>query len=93
MTFSHLLQFVALQAKLLKIPETVPFRLTQDVVDGFGVAGVEGVFRNCCEISLTVLKASKVREVFLALFEVATELLHAGVAADHYGCVSVRSAV
>jgi hypothetical protein len=24
-----------LQAKLLKIPETVPFRLTQDIVDGF----------------------------------------------------------
>jgi phosphatidylinositol kinase/protein kinase (PI-3 family) len=33
------------QGKILKTPETVPFRLTQDIVDGMGITGVEGVFR------------------------------------------------
>lgn len=33
------------QGKILPTPETVPFRLTRDVVDGMGVTGVEGVFR------------------------------------------------
>lgn len=33
------------QGKMLKMPEQVPFRLTRDMVDAMGVAGVEGVFR------------------------------------------------
>ncbi len=33
------------QGRILPTPETIPFRLTRDVVDGMGVAGVEGVFR------------------------------------------------
>lgn len=33
------------QGKILPTPETVPFRLTRDIVDGMGVAGVEGIFR------------------------------------------------
>lgn len=33
------------QGKILPTPETVPFRLTRDVVDGMGITGVEGVFR------------------------------------------------
>jgi serine-protein kinase ATM len=33
------------QGRILPTPETVPFRLTRDIVDGMGVAGVEGVFR------------------------------------------------
>ena len=33
------------QGKILATPETVPFRLTRDIVDGMGVAGVEGVYR------------------------------------------------
>ena len=33
------------QGHILPTPETVPFRLTRDVVDGMGVMGVEGVFR------------------------------------------------
>ena len=37
------------QGKLLPTPELVPFRLTRDVVDGFGISGVDGVFRSCCE--------------------------------------------
>jgi hypothetical protein len=31
-------------------------RLTQNVIDGFGVSGVEGVFRRVCEITLSVLR-------------------------------------
>jgi len=33
------------QGRILPTPETVPFRLTRDIVDGMGVMGVEGVFR------------------------------------------------
>jgi ataxia telangiectasia mutated family protein len=47
------------QGKCLKTPETVPFRLTRDVVDGFGACGVEGVMRRCSEETLRVLRANK----------------------------------
>ena len=40
---------------VLTVPEIVPFRLTQNVIDSFGIAGVEGVFRKCAEISLQVI--------------------------------------
>lgn len=33
------------QGRILPTPETVPFRLTRDIVDGMGISGVEGVFR------------------------------------------------
>jgi len=33
------------QGRILPTPETIPFRLTRDVVDGMGTSGVEGVFR------------------------------------------------
>lgn len=33
------------QGRTLVTPETVPFRLTRDIVDGMGVSGIEGVFR------------------------------------------------
>lgn len=33
------------QGKILPTPETVPFRLSRDIVDGMGITGVEGVFR------------------------------------------------
>ena len=36
----------------------MPFRLTRDIVDGMGVAGVEGVFRRCCEKTMDVMRAS-----------------------------------
>ncbi|XP_076043978.1 serine-protein kinase ATM-like [Oratosquilla oratoria] len=42
--------------KILQPPETVPFRLSQDIVDGMGVSGVEGVFRHGCEVTLQVLR-------------------------------------
>lgn len=33
------------QGKILPTRETVPFRLSRDIVDGMGITGVEGVFR------------------------------------------------
>lgn len=30
------------QGKILAVPETVPFRLTRDIVDGFGINGIDG---------------------------------------------------
>jgi len=44
------------QGKLLHVPETVPFRLTRDIVDGMGLCGCEGTFRRCCEEVLKELK-------------------------------------
>lgn len=32
----------------------VPFRLTQNMVDSFGISGVEGSYRKCAEITLQV---------------------------------------
>ncbi|KAJ3132201.1 serine/threonine-protein kinase M1 [Geranomyces variabilis] len=37
-------------------PERVPFRLTHNMVDAFGVTGVEGVFRKSCEATMKVLR-------------------------------------
>jgi ataxia telangiectasia mutated family protein len=58
------------QGKLLPTPERVPFRLTRDIVDGFGVSGTEGVFRRCAESTLKVLRhnadlLSTIVEVFV----------------------------
>jgi ataxia telangiectasia mutated family protein len=46
----------------------VPFRLTRDIVDGMGVTGVEGVFRRCCEETLSVMRTNK--EALLTIVEV-----------------------
>lgn len=43
------------QGKILPTPEMVPFRLTRDIIDGFGPCGVEGTFRKCAEQTLKVL--------------------------------------
>lgn len=59
------------QGKLLPTPERMPFRLTRDLVDGFGIAGVEGVFRRCSEVTLSVMQRNK--DVLLTIVEV---LLH-----------------
>lgn len=59
------------QGKLLPTPEHMPFRLTRDIVDGFGIAGVEGVFRRSSEITLSVMRRNK--DVLLTVMEV---LLH-----------------
>ncbi|GAA5846422.1 hypothetical protein JCM9279_001368 [Rhodotorula babjevae] len=58
------------QGKRLPIPELVPFRLTQNVVDGFGMSGVDGVFRRCCEETLRVLRErSSVIMTILGVFK------------------------
>ncbi|EJU06214.1 hypothetical protein DACRYDRAFT_112961 [Dacryopinax primogenitus] len=43
----------------LEVPERVPFRLTQNMVDGLGVTGVEGVFRIACELTMGILRNHK----------------------------------
>ncbi|KDN44907.1 hypothetical protein K437DRAFT_224659 [Tilletiaria anomala UBC 951] len=42
-----------------EIPERVPFRLTQNLVDALGVTGPDGVFRKAAEISMTILRDNK----------------------------------
>jgi serine/threonine-protein kinase ATR len=42
-----------------EVPERVPFRLTQNLVDALGVTGVEGVFRKAAEISMAVLRENR----------------------------------
>lgn len=44
---------------MLPTPETVPFRLTRDLVDGMGISGVEGVFRRCSEKTMEVMRTSQ----------------------------------
>ncbi|RNF16353.1 phosphatidylinositol kinase related protein [Trypanosoma conorhini] len=55
------------QGKLLPVPELVPFRLTRNVVDGFGVQGTEGPFRRHCEGTLRVLRGQK--ELLMTILE------------------------
>ncbi|GFO15198.1 serine/threonine-protein kinase atm [Plakobranchus ocellatus] len=59
------------QGRILPTPETVPFRLTRDIVDGMGIPGVEGVFRRCCEKMVQVMKNNS--EALLTIVQV---LLH-----------------
>ncbi|CBH09362.1 phosphatidylinositol kinase domain protein,putative [Trypanosoma brucei gambiense DAL972] len=47
------------QGKLLHVPELVPFRLTRNIVDGFGVQGTEGPFRHHCQAALQLLRGQK----------------------------------
>ncbi|PNG99208.1 Serine/threonine-protein kinase ATR, partial [Tetrabaena socialis] len=42
-----------------QVPEMVPFRLTQNVIDCFGISGVEGAYRRCAETTLQVLRQHK----------------------------------
>ena len=45
-----------MQGLTLAKPEVVPFRLTQNVLDGFGVSGHEGAFRMVSETTFRVLR-------------------------------------
>ncbi|KAI0032945.1 hypothetical protein K488DRAFT_78188 [Vararia minispora EC-137] len=47
------------KGKTLETPERVPFRLTQNLVDGLGITGVEGVFRIACEITMQILRDNR----------------------------------
>ncbi|NWQ76792.1 ATM kinase, partial [Columbina picui] len=69
--FKHLSFYLGVafeQGKILPTPETVPFRLTRDIVDGMGITGVEGVFRRCCEKTMAVMRNSQ--ETLLTIVEV-----------------------
>jgi ataxia telangiectasia mutated family protein len=44
------------QGRNLPRPEVVPFRLTQNIVDGLGPTGTDGPFRAAAETTLTVLR-------------------------------------
>jgi len=56
------------QGKILPTPETVPFRLTRDIIDGFGPSGVEGTFRKSAEATMRVLRSNK--DAILTILEV-----------------------
>ncbi|XP_049848273.1 uncharacterized protein LOC126313372 [Schistocerca gregaria] len=43
----------------LKVPEIVPFRLTHNIVDSFGVTGYNGAFRRACELTISTLRTNK----------------------------------
>lgn len=47
------------KAKTLQVPEIVPFRLTQNIVDGMGVLKTEGLFRTSARIVMETMRAKK----------------------------------
>lgn len=51
----------------LRVPERVPFRLTQNLESALGVTRCEGVFRMSCETAMRVLREQ--RDVVLTLLE------------------------
>ncbi|KAG6548304.1 hypothetical protein Mapa_010357 [Marchantia paleacea] len=51
----------------LEKPELVPFRLTQNLVDGLGITGYEGIFLRVSEITLSVLRLH--RETLMSVLE------------------------
>jgi tetratricopeptide (TPR) repeat protein len=55
------------KGKRLKIPETVPFRLTQNLLRALGPSGVDGHFRIACENVMRIMRDN--REVLLTLLE------------------------
>jgi len=48
-------------------PETVPFRLTQNCVAAMGVTGVEGIFRESCELSLGIMREKSNKQTLLSV--------------------------
>ncbi|CBH18527.1 phosphatidylinositol 3-related kinase, putative [Trypanosoma brucei gambiense DAL972] len=59
------------KGETLEVPERVRFRLTQNVVDGMGVLGVDGPFRACCQAALRCQMKNKT-----AVMSVVETLLH-----------------
>ncbi|CAH0564561.1 unnamed protein product [Brassicogethes aeneus] len=56
------------QGRCLPTPETIPFRLTRDIVDGMGISGVEGIFKRSCEKTMEVLRTNA--QTILTILEV-----------------------
>ncbi|XRB19605.1 non-specific serine/threonine protein kinase [Pseudoscourfieldia marina] len=81
----------------LECPEVVPFRLTHNVVDGFGVEGVDGMYRKACCSVLAVLREERntlesVLEAFVhdPLFEWARDGSAAAAARDALSRIKER---
>ena len=55
------------KGKSLRVPEKVPFRMTQNIESACGFTGVEGLFRLSCEEILKILRRG--RETLLTLLE------------------------
>ncbi|KAJ3082415.1 Serine/threonine-protein kinase smg1 [Quaeritorhiza haematococci] len=55
------------KGRKLRVPETVPFRLSQNLQGALGLTGIEGVFRIACENTMRVMRKNK--EVLLTLLE------------------------
>ncbi|CAF0900518.1 unnamed protein product, partial [Didymodactylos carnosus] len=56
------------QGKILPVPETVPFRLSRDVIDGLGMCGTEGLFKKSCECTLELMR--QYSDTILTIIEV-----------------------
>ncbi|KAI0503534.1 hypothetical protein KFK09_014468 [Dendrobium nobile] len=56
------------KGRRLKIPEIVPFRLTQTIEAALGLTGTEGIFRANCETVISVLRKNK--DIVLMLLDV-----------------------
>lgn len=56
------------QGKIMPTPETVPFRLTRNIVAPMGMSQTEGVFKNSCEKTLHLLRKNK--SVLMTILEV-----------------------
>ncbi|XP_055910182.1 serine/threonine-protein kinase ATM [Eupeodes corollae] len=48
------------QGKIMPTPETVPFRLTRDIVAPMGISEADGVFRRACEKTMKILRKNQV---------------------------------
>ncbi|KAM9392172.1 serine/threonine-protein kinase SMG1 [Pholidichthys leucotaenia] len=55
------------KGKSLRVPEKVPFRMTQNIETALGVTGVEGIFRLSCEQVVQIMRRG--RETLLTLLE------------------------
>ncbi|KAJ3108188.1 Serine/threonine-protein kinase smg1 [Physocladia obscura] len=44
------------KGRRLRVPETVPFRLTQNIIEAMGVTGIDGPFKIACETTLQAIK-------------------------------------
>jgi serine/threonine-protein kinase ATR len=53
------LNYIFDKAKSLEIPEKVPFRLTQNIIDGFGILGVNGTYKQTMKYTLGILKDNR----------------------------------
>jgi len=60
------------QGKLLEVPERVPFRLTQNMLDGFGISGAEG--ESECSAFMGRCFCSRPTAHLLGVFRIACEI-------------------